>query len=100
MHEMLKGHVVDDAGVHKDHGERIVKLEANQDRDAEDRAAEATGRFNAVPPPARATKPPPKEWWGQEPFKSVLKYALTAAVAILFVEVCHRLGLPVPSLPK
>jgi hypothetical protein len=99
MHDMLKGHVQDDTAVHKDHGERIARIETNQERDAEDRFADATGR-HVIPPPARTTKPPPKAWWSQEPFKSVLALVLTALATILLTELSHKLGLPAPTPTK
>ena len=62
IHTTLKEHVGKDEAFHAKTGERLAALEADAERDAEEREADrfeaATGRFHALPPAAIETPAP------------------------------------------
>jgi hypothetical protein len=110
MHEMLKEHIVKDELHQGAILQRVVAIETNDKRDAEDRIVNGTGRFPILPayvtpqvPPSKSvsSKPPKglKPWWTEEPFASVLKYALMALAIFIMTEIAHKLGLPAPTPP-
>lgn len=102
MHEMLKGHIEKDEEHQREVLQRVASIETNDKRDAEDRFAEKTGRFNvaplgpwaALPPALKESKPPKKTtaWWSQEPFKTPIAVVLTAVSAIVATYLATHYG--------
>jgi hypothetical protein len=99
---------------------RVVALETNEKRNAEDRqwsAAAGTGRFIVAPPdsrfavavppapalPSASMRPPVtqrakpmKPWYAQDPFLKPLRYILIGLAVLALREIYTRLGLPAP----
>jgi len=112
MHEMLKEHISKDELHQSQILQRVVAIETNDKRDAEDRA-NGTGRFPILPaystpqvPPSHsiASEPPlPKRreksfrpWWA-EAISGPLKYFLAGIALIVLTWLAIKLGVPAPT---